>query len=117
MSADSKAHIDEAENLSCSLLKVDQVIQRTFHEYGVKLTITEKIRASFKSKLWRMGQRISKLGSVKRKELLENWKCGRDSVWQVQVDTVMVNKELVEAMRKNESLLAAETIKRHKLEE
>ena len=117
MSADSKAQVDEAENLSCGLLKIDRVIQRTFHEYGVKLPITEKIRASFRSKLWRMGQRISKLGSVKRKELLENWKHGRDSVWQVQVDTVMVNKELVKNKQKNEALLAAETTKCHELEE
>ena len=87
MSADPKAYVDEAENLPCSLLKVEQVIKRIFQEYGVKLPITEKIRASFKSKLWRMGQRISKLGSVKCKELLEDWKYGRDSVWQVQVDT------------------------------
>lgn len=94
------------------------MIQRTFHEYGVKLPITEKIRAFInKSKLWRMGQRISKLGSVKRKALLESWKSGRDSVWQVQVDTVMVNKELVKTKRKNEASLAAETTKRHKLEE
>ena len=93
--------MEEAKNLSCSLLKVDQVIQRTFHKYGVKLRVTEKIRALFKSKLWHMGQRISKLGSVKRKELLENWKCGHNSVWQIQVDTVMVNKELDKAMQKN----------------
>lgn len=61
LSANSKAHVDEAENLSHGLLKVERVIQRTFEEYGVKLP--EKIRAAFKSKLWRMGQRISKLGS------------------------------------------------------
>lgn len=117
LSADPKAHVDEAENLSCSSLKVERVIQRTYREYGVKLPITEKIRASFKSKLWRMGQRISKLGSAKRKDLLENWKCGHDSVWQVQVDTVMVNKELVKANQKNEVSLAAETTKYRKLEE
>ena len=64
-----------------------------------------------------MGQRISKLGSVKHKELLENWKCGHDSVWQIQVDTVMVNKELVKTTQKNEVLIVAETSKCHKLEE
>lgn len=117
LSADPKAHVGEAENLSCSSLKVERVIQRTFQEYGVKLPITEKIRSLFKSKLWRMGQRISKLGSVKRKDLLENWKCGCHSVWQIQVDTVMVIKELVKVNQKNEALLAAETTKRQKLEE
>ena len=64
-----------------------------------------------------MGQRISKLGSMKRKELFENWKHGHDLVWQVQVNTVMVNKELIKNKRKNEALLAAETTKCHKLEE
>lgn len=56
------------ESLSHGLLK------RTFQEYGVKLPITEKVRASIKSKLWRMGQVTQG----------RNWKCGRDSV--------MVNK-------------------------
>lgn len=56
LSADSMAHVDEAENLSHGLLKVERVMQRTFKEYGVKLPITEKIRAAFKSKLWCMGQ-------------------------------------------------------------
>ena len=94
LSADSKAHVDDAENLSHGLLKVERVIQSVWCE----LPITEKIRATFKSKLWRMhGQRISKIGSVKRKELLENWKCGRDSEWQVQWDAVMMNKALVKA--------------------
>ena len=117
LSTEPKAHVDNAENLSCNLLKVERVIKRTFAEYGVQLPITEKMRASFKSKLWRMGQKISKLGSVKRKELLESWKSGRDSIWQLQVDAVMVNKELIKVKRKNEASLAAETTKRHKLEQ
>ena len=112
-----KAHVDNAENLSCNLLKVERVIKCTFAKYGVQLPITENMRASFKSKLWRMGQRISKLGSVKRRELLESWKSGRDSIWQLQVDAVMVNKELIKVKRKNEVSLAAETTKRHKLEQ
>lgn len=117
LSANPKARVDDAENLTYSMLKIERVIQRTFQEYGVKLPTTAKIRASFKSKLWRMGQRISKLGSIKRKELVENWKCGPESVWQIQVDAVVVNKELLKAKRKNEELLAAETAKRQKLEE
>ena len=54
LSADSKAHVDDAENLSHGLHKVERVTQRTFKEYGVKLPTAEKIRATFKSKLWRM---------------------------------------------------------------
>ena len=98
--------------MSYSLLKVKQVVQRIFAEYGVKLPTTDSI--SFKSKLWRMGQKISKIGSIKRKQLLENWKCGTDSL---QVDTVMVNKQLLKTNRKQERVLALETTKCHKLEE
>lgn len=53
---------------------------------------------------------------MKRKELLENWKCGHDSEWQVQVDAVMVNKALMKAKQKSEASLAAETAKRLSME-
>lgn len=50
-------------------------------------------------------------------ELRENWKCRRDSVWQVQVDTVMINIELIKDKQKKIALIAAQSTKCHKLEE
>jgi len=56
--------------------KLDQVIAKTLSEVNVHYPITNQLRACFKTKLWRMGQQISKASSTKRKKILENWKSG-----------------------------------------
>ena len=53
--------------LKICLAKLERVIKRTFTEYCVHQPATEQLCASFKSKLWRMEQRLSKVGSTKRK--------------------------------------------------
>ena len=63
-----------------------------------------------------MGQRLSKVGSTKRKSILESWKTGDNSTWELKVDAVQVNKELMKVKRKNEIQLASEDTKRLKLE-
>lgn len=46
----------------------------------------------FKSKLWRMGQALSKLGGTKRLKQLEEWK---SSSWSFSIDIKEVNRQLV----------------------
>jgi hypothetical protein len=64
----------DQENLSAQQIKLDRVIKRTLEEYKVYLPVTDRLRATFKSKLWRMGQRLCGLGSTKRKVILDSWK-------------------------------------------
>ena len=63
-----------------------------------------------------MGQRLSKVGSTKRKSILESWKTGDNSTWELKVDAVQVNKELMKVKRKNKIQLASEDTKQLKLE-
>jgi len=107
--------ISNVENLSYSQVKLERVIKRTFAEYDVHFPATEQLRASFKSKLWRMGQKLSKVGSTKRKAILEGWKTGKDCKWELQINAIAANKELVRAKRKSEQQLASEHTKRLRL--
>ena len=63
-----------------------------------------------------MGQRLSKVGSTKRKSILESWKTGANSTWELQIDAVQVNKQLMKLKRKNKRPLASEHTKWLKLE-
>ena len=45
--------------------------------------------------------RLSKVGSTKHKSILESWKTGANSTWELKVDAVQVNKELMKVKRKN----------------
>jgi len=62
-----------------------------------------------------MGQKLSKVGSTKRKAILESWKKGKDCTWELQINTIAANKKLVRAKRKNELQLASEHTKRLRL--
>ena len=105
------------ENLSAQQVKLERVIKRTLAKYEVYQPVTNRLRATFKTKLWRMGQRLSKLGSFKRKVLLDSWKFGVNSVWELQLDVIEANKQLINVKRKNEQELESERVKRQRLEE
>ena len=53
---------------------LDHVIIKAFNQYSIPLDITDNIRNSFSSKLWRMGQQMAKLGGYSRRKHLEMWK-------------------------------------------
>ena len=85
---------------------LERVITKVFSHYGIPLDITEAIRSTFKSKLWRMGQLYAKQGSKQRQEQLNKWKDGVNSVWNFQVSEVKVA----------EGQLTEECAKRRKIE-
>lgn len=117
MSKDSKANVTNQESLTPAQLKLERVIQRSLAECEVdSVPITDSLRATFKSKLWRMGQCLAKVGGTKRKEILESWK-GPQSTWEVHIDLVDTTKSLVKEKRKADRQLASERAKRQKLEE
>ena len=41
-----------------------------------------------------MGQRLCTAGSIRRKTIIESWKTEATSVWELQIDLVLANKEL-----------------------
>lgn len=92
------------------------MIKRTCNEYGVGLPVTDKLRAKFKSKLWRMGQRLSKAGSTKRQSILQSWEAGEEATWEIQVDAIEANKQLVTLKRKSDTQLTSEKTKRLRLQ-
>ena len=66
---------------SASELAIDFVITKVFKHYDIPLHITDNIRTTFKSKLWRMRRSISKLGGTARKAQFNSWKNGKDATW------------------------------------
>ena len=57
-------------------------------------SVDDDLRALFKAKLWCMGQKISKAGSIARKKILEAWKSGANSLWEMQINVQNFKKEL-----------------------
>lgn len=108
---------DEAEIPSTSSLEGDQqlaierVIYKVFNKYSINCSdVTEQIRSTFKAKLWRMGNKLSKLGG-KRQKVIDAWK---DSYWQLTIADA--SKKLLSRKRSLEKSLDSEVSKRLKLE-
>jgi len=96
---------DDSNPSTANTSQLDQVIAKTMSKVGVQYPITDQIRACFKSKLWRMGQKISKAGSTKRKQILQSWK---DSVWELHIDAIDINNRLVKLQHENVQKLAVQ---------
>ena len=100
--------------MSANQVSLERVIRRTFSEYGLSRSpVSDSIRSLFKAKLWRMGQRLSKVGSIKRKTILDGWK---ESTWEVQIDAAEINIELVRSKEVCEQQLSAEKQKQIRVE-
>ena len=95
---------------------LEHVIMVTFKHYEIPLEISDQIRAAFKSKLWRMGKLLSKLGGTKRRNQLEKWKDSEESIWSFTVGEVEVNRQLLKRKFQVEQELKMEKTKRRKLE-
>ena len=114
LSQDVKAHIDFQENMTENQVKLERVIRRTYAEYGLsRYPITEGVCSLFKAKLWRMG-RLAKVGSIKRKTILDGWK---ESTWEIQIIAAEVNIELLRLKEVCEQDLLAEKQTRLRLED
>ena len=65
------------------------------------------------SGLWRMGQRLAKVGSIKRKSIFDGWK---GSTLEIQVEAAEINIELMRSKEICEQQLSVEKQKRTRLE-
>ena len=102
--------VTEAEKENSN--SIDIIITKTFEQYKIPLAVSGNIRATFKSKLWRMGKLLSKLGGTKRALQLQQWK---DSTWNLCVSDAEIKTQVLK--RQNaEVQLNEESSKRQKLE-
>ncbi len=86
---------------------------KLFNHYSILIEVTGDIRATVKTKLWRMGKLYSSYGGAKRKQQLLKWP---STSWKFEVSEVKVNHQLINRKRKLESQLEEENSKRRRLE-
>ena len=98
LSKDSEAHVANGDALTERQLADERVITKVFTRYAIPLEISNSIRGTFKSKLWRLGKGISGLGGTQRHKTLEKWK---QSVWTFTVDSHEVNRQLITSVKSN----------------
>ena len=115
LSQDEQANISPA-GLTTNKLLYKRVITKVYTHYAIPLEISENIRTSFRSKLWRMGLKFCKLGSTSREIQLNNWKEWKAATWNFVVNDVEVNRQVLSRKRKAEEL-ETETLKRKRCEE
>ena len=109
LSTDEEARVD-ANSLSDQNLALERVICKVFTKYHITADITERIRATFKTKLWRLGGKLSKLGGTKRLQVIDSWK---NSYWPLMINE---QQQLKSRKRHLEEDLKREVCKRQKLE-
>ena len=112
-SEDEQAKVHSA-NMATNQLLYERVITRVFAQYAILLEISDNIRASFRTKLWRMGQKLLKLGSKSRVLQLKHWKEGKGATWKFSVSDTEVNRQLLHRKCQAENL-EEEISKRQKM--
>ena len=93
LSKDPESRV-ESSTLSESQLELECVITEVFNHNAIPLDISDAIRATFKSKLWRMGNSLSKLGGPRHSQKIDRW-ADPGSIWSFTVDSSEVCKQLL----------------------
>ena len=111
LSSDEDVKIDKTltQNFSPKQLSVERIIVKTFVLYRCDVIITDRIRAMFSSKLWRMGKAIRSFGGAKSNSLKEKWRLTK---WKVEFDDHECVPYNVKN-RKQENVLIMSALKRH----
>jgi hypothetical protein len=73
LSKDTEAQVGSSHSFTERQLAEERVITKVFSRYAIPLEISDNIRTTFKSKLWRLGKSISGLGGTQRRKLLQKW--------------------------------------------
>ena len=115
LSGDSDANVPSGKFTPTELL-YERVITKLFKQYEIPIHITDPIRLAIRSKLWRMGKVLSKLGGGQRKKQLDKWKDGPNSSWNFEVSESEVKWQLLKRKHSVETQLEVECTKRRKLE-
>ena len=112
LSADNEAQISD-EGFSLHQAAIERIIKKIFFKYNIYVDITDKVRRAFRSKLWRMGHTLSKIGGTKRQKLIGQWK---ETTWSFSIDIDEFSRHVQSRKRHLEKQLESETTKRQKLE-
>ena len=113
LKGDKDATVFES-TLTPTQLAIEHVISKVFTHYSIPLEIIEDIRVAFKSKLYRMGVQLNKLGGKQRKQQLNSWK---ESVWSFTISNKEFQRQLIKRSYETELQLEQERAKKCKLEE
>ena len=97
LSKDPEATV-KLSTLSESQVLLERVITKVFNHNAIPLDISDAIRATFRSKLWRMGKSLSKLGGPRRSQEIDRW-ADPGSIWSFTVDFNEVCKQLLKRKR------------------
>lgn len=115
LSKDPEAIVDiNDENLTPVQLLIERVIMKVFNHYSIPLNVADSVRTTFRSKLWRMGKKLSTLGGTNREEQLRRWKA---SIWSLKIDSNEVLRQLRKRTLQTEHQLEYEISKRRRAEE
>ena len=91
---------------------MERVIAKSLSDNSIPINITDTVRASFSSKLWRMGKHFASLGTTCRKTQLEKW---ARSDWSFSVGESEVIRQVL-SRKYDTDELDAEITKRRCLE-
>lgn len=97
------------ENLTPVQLLTERVITKVFNHYSIEsipLDINDSIRATFWTKLWRIGRKLSTLGGTSCDDQLQWW---RASIWSLKIESTEVLRQLCKQARQTEHQLECET--------
>ena len=112
LSSDEKATPDTSETLtSHQLLLFERIITQVFSEYIISCIVDDEIHALFKAKLWCMGQKISKAGSISKKKTLAEWRSGAQSTWEIKLNPDNFKKALLKEKNRLEEKFQLEHCK------
>ena len=113
LSKDIEAQIGSSHSFTERQLAEERVITKVFTRYAIPLEISDNIRTTFKSKLWRLGKSISGLGGTQRHKLLQKWE---ETVWSFTINPREMSRQLISRKRQVEKQLQHEVSKRQKIE-
>lgn len=99
-----------ANNFTQWQAALERVIKKVFCHYKIPYEPSDQVRTIFKSKLWRMGQSLAKLGGSRRKQLIDQWK---GTCWALSFDSNLT-KKLFTRKRHLEEQVESEKAKRLK---
>ena len=71
---DEAARLTSVQNLTHHQILIKRVINKTFADNSISLDASDVIRATFSSKLWRMGKLFATLSIKNHNKKLAEWK-------------------------------------------
>ena len=112
--SDDNGGASTSEHLAPYQAKLDRVLEEIISSSSqFEPVSSERLRSVLRAKLWRMGQKLYKLNSRKKQELLTQWK---KCTWELVLRPTEVRSSQLTAQSQLEKRLEEEIKTRHELE-